>query len=248
MTHHNIGRVVWREIMTDDTQKTKGFYGELFGWKFEDMDMGGSTYTIIKLGDVGIGGLMKKPMPQAPTAWLSYVSVTDADTIAKSAAAEGGNVVMPPMSIPDVGRIVVFTDFAGAAIAALQADSAGEPLPERPGVGAFCWETLATSDPERAKAFYAKVFGWQTHAGPTAEMLVLGTEKSQVADVQKAENMPPNWLTYVHVEKLAAANERVTKLGGKVLMPLIEVPQVGKISAVQDPSGAVLGLFEPNMN
>lgn len=248
MSHHNIGRVVWRELMTDDTDRAKGFYGELFGWKFEDTPMGDMTYTIIKKGEQGLGGLMKKPMPEAPAAWLSYVSVTDADLVAKTAAAEGGNVVVPPTDIPDVGRFTVFVDFAGAAIAALKGESEGPPMPERPGVHEFCWETLSTTDIERAAAFYAKVFGWQKKPAPSPEMTIIGTEGSMVADVQKAQNMPPSWLTYVVVEKLEPANERVAKLGGKVLMPLIEVPNVGRISAVQDPTGAVLGLFEPGMH
>lgn len=247
MSHHNIGRVVWRELMTDDTNRARGFFGELFGWKFEDMPMGDGTYTIIKAGTRRIGGLMKKPMPEAPVAWLSYVSVKDADAVAKAAAAEGGNVVVPPTDIPNVGRFTVFVDFAGAALAALQGESEGDPQPERPGLGEFCWETLSTTDVERAAAFYAKLFGWKKKQGMTPEMTILGTEDAMVADVQKAQNMPPNWLTYVVVEKIEAANERVSKLGGKVLMPLIEVPQVGRISAVQDPTGAVLGLFQPSM-
>ena len=247
MSHHNIGRVCWRELMTDNTDRVKGFYGELFGWKFDDMPMGDMTYTIIKLGDRGIGGLMKKPMPEAPAAWLSYVSVKDADAVAATAKAEGGTVVVPPTDIPNVGRFTVFVDFAGAAMAALKCDGE-QPLPEKPALHEFCWETLSTTDLGRAAAFYAKVFGWQKKPGPAGDMTVLGTADNMVCDVQKAENMPPNWLTYVVVEKIEAANERVAKLGGKVLMPLIDVPNVGRISAVQDPTGAVLGLFQPNMS
>ena len=247
MSHHNIGRVCWRELMTDNTDRVKGFYGELFGWKFDDMPMGDMTYTIIKLGDRGIGGLMKKPMPEAPAAWLSYGSVKDADAVAATAKAEGGTVVVPPTDIPNVGRFTVFVDFAGAAMAALKGDGE-QPLPEKPALHEFCWETLSTTDLGRAAAFYSKVFGWQKKPGPAGDMTVLGTADNMVCDVQKAENMPPNWLTYVVVEKIEAANERVAKLGGKVLMPLIDVPNVGRISAVQDPTGAVLGLFQPNMS
>ncbi|MFO0564182.1 MAG: VOC family protein [Polyangiaceae bacterium] len=243
----NLGRVVWRELMTDDTDRARGFFGELCGWKFEEMQMGDTKYTIVKLGDRGIGGLMKKPMPDVPTHFLSYVSVANVDDVSKLAAAEGGKVIVPPTKIPDVGRFCIFVDFAGAAIAALQGDSEGPPPPERPGLGEFCWETLSTSDTNKAKAFYSKVFGWKAHDNMGPDMLVLGPESGPVADVQKAENMPPNWLTYVVVEKLEAANQRVEKLGGKVLMPLIEVPKVGRISAVQEPTGAVLGLFQPMM-
>lgn len=95
------------------------------------MPMGDMTYTIIKLGDRGIGGLMKKPMPERRPAWLSYVSVKDADAVAATAKAEGGTVVVPPTDIPNVGRFTVFVDFAGAAMAALKGDGE-QPLPESP--------------------------------------------------------------------------------------------------------------------
>jgi predicted enzyme related to lactoylglutathione lyase len=55
------------------------------------------------------------------------------------------------------------------------------------------------------------------------------------------------WLTYVVVEKLETARDRVAKLGGKVLMPLVEVPKVGRIAVVAGPDGAPIGLFEPGM-
>jgi predicted enzyme related to lactoylglutathione lyase len=56
--------------------------------------------------------------------------------------------------------------------------------------------------------------------------------------------MPPSWLTYVVVDKIEPATERVSKLGGKVLEPLIEIPKVGRIAVIADPAGAPLGLYQ----
>jgi predicted enzyme related to lactoylglutathione lyase len=53
------------ELMTNDVGKAKSFYGQLFDWKLEDMDMGDKIYTLIKVGEGTGGGLMKNPMPNA---------------------------------------------------------------------------------------------------------------------------------------------------------------------------------------
>lgn len=239
------GEVIWRELMTLDIERAKGFYGELFGWSFDAMPMPEGTYTVVKAAGKGIGGMM--PSPKAPTMWLSYVSVPDTDAACAAATAQGGKVVFGPVSMDGVGRMATLLDFDMAAIAVMTPTGQGETRPERPGLHTFCWETLASSDPERAKAFYGAVCGWKDASG-TAGMPVLATEGGvQVCDLQKAQNMPPSWLTYVFVESIEGSNARVGKLGGKVIVPRIDIPKVGAISVVADPFGAVLGLFVPSM-
>lgn len=57
--------------------------------------------------------------------------------------------------------------------------------------------------------------------------------------------MPAMWLTYVVVEALEAARSRAERLGGQVVAPLIEVPKVGRIAVIADPTGGHFGLFQP---
>jgi len=66
------------ELLTTDPGKAKAFYGSLFSWKLQDVQMGpGSTYTMIQPGEGTGGGLMQQPMPGAPSSWLAYVVVDD---------------------------------------------------------------------------------------------------------------------------------------------------------------------------
>ncbi len=59
------------ELTTTDTGKAKAFYGALFDWKLDDMEMApGFTYTMIRVGEGTGGGMMKTPAPGVPTAWL----------------------------------------------------------------------------------------------------------------------------------------------------------------------------------
>ncbi len=244
------GRAVWRELMTDDVEKAKAFYSKLFGWTWKDMPMGlgQPSYPIAHVGEKGIGGIMQKPK-DAPSFWLTYVSVPDVDRAIARAKEGGGDAIFGPTDVPEVGRLAAIRDFAGAVIAMLKPTPPDQPRShDRPKPGEFCWETLSTPDIDRAKSFYGSVFGWTTQKGPgdTGDVFAVGPKmEDTVADIQKAEHMPPAWMTYVVVENADDAREKAAELGAKIVVPLIEIPQIGRIAFVADPTGGHIGLFEP---
>ena len=116
------GAFSWCELMTPDPEAAKRFYGTLFGWTLEDMDMGRGTYTVVKAGGAAIGGIMKRPpecAPDAPPHWGTYVTVEDVDATARKAEALGAKTLVPPTDIPKVGRFCMLQDPQGAVIAAI---------------------------------------------------------------------------------------------------------------------------------
>ncbi|MBZ0116420.1 MAG: VOC family protein [Sandaracinaceae bacterium] len=242
------GHVVWRELMTTDVAKAKGFYGELLGWGFDDMPMPkGGTYTIAKVGSKGVGGLMgMTPDMKFPPMWTSYVSVPDVDASCAAAKKLGGNVVFGPETMDGVGRMATILDSENCCFAVMRAEKGDMPFGP-PALGEFCWETLSSADMAKAKTFYAAVCGWKDAAGTAGMPVLCAPDGTQVVDHQQAQNMPPNFLTYVVVETVEKANARVTALGGKVMMPRIDIPKVGTISVISDPQGAFIGLFKPEM-
>ena len=115
------GAFSWCELLTTDANAAKRFYTELFGWATEDMAMEGMTYTVVKAGDTGMGGIMSMP-PQAagqPPHWAVYVTVDDVDATARKAEALGATTLIPPTDIPNVGRFFCFQDPQGAVISAI---------------------------------------------------------------------------------------------------------------------------------
>ncbi|MFT3821115.1 MAG: VOC family protein [Rubrivivax sp.] len=115
------GAFSWCELMTSDPAAASAFYGKLFGWTIETMDMGTGPYHVVKVGSDGVGGLMKTP-PDAgpmPPAWSCYVTVADVDATARTCTELGGKVCVPPTDIPNVGRFVVLQDPQGAFINAI---------------------------------------------------------------------------------------------------------------------------------
>ena len=116
------GEFCWNELITSDTAGAKDFYGQLFGWASEDMDMGDKTYTMFRApgapeGPEGMtAGMIESPMPEMPPLWLSYVIVEDVAATLDKAVSLGATVVKETTDIP-MGTFAVFTDPQGATFA-----------------------------------------------------------------------------------------------------------------------------------
>jgi predicted enzyme related to lactoylglutathione lyase len=104
------------ELTTVDPAAAKEFYGSLFDWKLEDMPMGDSTYTMISTGEEPGGGIMAPPMPEVPTAWMTYVEVVDVAASVARAKELGGAVHVDKTPIPDMGFFAVIADPTGGVI------------------------------------------------------------------------------------------------------------------------------------
>ena len=243
------GTFVWRELMTGDVDGARNFYAGLFGWTWKSQDMGpDGTYWLASNGDQQVCGVYAKTADmRGPSAWWSYVLVEDVDAAAQRCKAASGKVFREPMDIPHVGRFAVLADPWGAGFMPFRASREESPPPQGPPpVGAFCWETLVTPDVNGAVAFYGKVVGFGTGRTPNGEGTVFLAGDRSVADIQAARSgIPSYWATYVAVANAEASWDRAARLGGRIVVPRIDVPKVGTISVVADPDGATLGLFQP---
>jgi len=110
------GAFSWFELMTTNVEGAKSFYSKLLGWTMEDQPMEEFTYTVVKVGDDQIAGIMNMPPDsgEMPPTWGNYVTVEDVDAVAKQAVELGGKVLLEPRDIPEVGRFAVVQDPQGA--------------------------------------------------------------------------------------------------------------------------------------
>jgi predicted enzyme related to lactoylglutathione lyase len=105
------------ELSTTDVSKAKSFYGALFNWKLEDVEMGpGFTYTMIGVGDGTGGGMMKQMIPGAPSAWLAYVLVDDIAAATAKAKSLGAKVMKDVTEVMDMGWLSIIVDPTGAPL------------------------------------------------------------------------------------------------------------------------------------
>jgi uncharacterized protein len=116
--------------------------------------------------------------------------------------------------------------------------------------GTFCAVDLAAADPEKGKAFFSGLFGWEygePYRGWTACLLdgkIVAGIISQPDD-QREEGKPSNWLSYVSVTDAEADAGRAVDLGGTVLAQPTDVGEGGRVAVIADPQGAVLGMWQP---
>lgn len=115
------GHFIWNELTVGDPSRIVDFYQAIGGFRHEGMEMPGmGTYHVLKTGDVAIGGVTKPMRPGAPTAWLPYVQVANADFTVERATRLGAQIKVPPTDIPNVGRYAIFVDPIGAGLGILQ--------------------------------------------------------------------------------------------------------------------------------
>ncbi len=123
------------------------------------------------------------------------------------------------------------------------------PRAEYPA-GVPCWIDLSGPDPEASVAFYGGLFGWESEDRLPAEApghyFVSSLDGLVVAGVggpADPDAAPPRWATYVSVDDLEAAIERVAAAGGTVLEGPTEVGPAGHSARCTDPSGAEFFLW-----
>jgi len=104
------------ELNTTDIDKAKKFYGRLFDWQMEDVEMGPTgRYTMIKTGGTG-GGILKHPMPGEPSVWLAYVEVEDIKASTEKAKTLGARIIRDVHEVPDAGWLSIISDPTGAVL------------------------------------------------------------------------------------------------------------------------------------
>lgn len=248
ITSHRPGSFCWIELSTPDAASAKTFYTQLFGWTTHDIPLGdGTVYTMLQKDGKDVGALYETK--EAPRAWLSYVSVANVDASLAKAKELGATVLGGPMDVSDAGRMAVFADPQGAALALWQAG-------RQPGAGvvrepnALCWNELATTDDDAARAFYSALFGWRMDLRNFGEPYTLihnGDET--VAGLYRLADygakMPPNWMPYIAVTDADATAARVRSLGGSVVVEPKDIPTVGSIVLFADPQGAMFWVIRP---
>ena len=112
-----VGDWYWNELMTPDAKLALAFYETVLGYRHELMQSPAGDYYVLKSVDgKPRAGVMRSAHPGAPSTWLPYVRVEDADAIAARIAPLGGKLMMAPFTVAGVGRLGALFDPLGAAL------------------------------------------------------------------------------------------------------------------------------------
>ena len=117
--------------------------------------------------------------------------------------------------------------------------------------GTFCWFECGSTDAAKAKSFYTQLFGWDTAdasmAGGMGHYTLFKKGQEDIAGLYELsgpifKGVPSHWMTYVAVENVDETAKRATSLQGKVLREPMDIPGVGRIAILQDPTGAWIAI------
>ncbi len=118
--------------------------------------------------------------------------------------------------------------------------------------GAFSWNELLTNDVDKAKQFYTATLGWSFQPMNMTEHTYWvaqqdGKPVGGMLDMKgiTPPGVNPHWFGYVEVDDVDKRVEMVAKSGGKVMREPFDIPDVGRIAIIVDPTGAPLGWMTP---
>jgi len=240
----SVGAPCWVDTWQPDPRAAKDFYGQLFGWTFDDpgpmpSGLDGDYYSARLRGQL-VAGIGQAP-PLSPPGWLTHIRVHDVGKSLARAERAGGKRLGPANGGPD-GRFAVLADPAGVPFCLRQSGAGdGVELADEPN----CWamSSLHAPDVGLAQAFYGAMFGWELKAVPGApfSLWLLSDRVVAVVAATDGVEVPPHWSVNFAVRDADATVERAVALGGGVLMAPADTPGF-RSAVIRDPQGGVVAV------
>lgn len=254
------GTPSWVDLSTSDQEAAKGFYSSLFGWQYEDNDVGGGQYYSMAQINGSPAGAIATQQPEeaqqgVPPHWNVYITVDDVDAVAEKVPTLGGTVIMPPMDVFDAGRMIVAQDSVGAVVMFWQPiQHIGAEV--RDEHGALTWTLVLTTDKDATATFYSELLDIEvakdampSPGGGTVHQFVIdGQPVATIMDMpQQVIDMgiPSHWEVYFRVDDAQAVCDAAVANGGQLQMGPAEMGPMGTIGYIQDPQGAFFGVQSP---
>ncbi|MEU9332638.1 VOC family protein [Streptomyces sp. NPDC048290] len=256
-THFVTGAPNWVDLGTADLDRATAFYQGLFGWQWRSAGPDTGGYGFFQLDGKTVGGVMPVTPEQGPPSWTVFFHTPDADRTTETARAVRGTVLAEPMDVMDQGRMAMLTDRGGAAYGIWQPgrmtgfETAGES-------GALVWVELYTRDIAGAAGYYHKVLGWETSSVsyPSGSYTCVNPagqdEETMFGGLVPLDEDPteaggePYWLPYFATDDPDRVCARAAELGGAVRLAAMDIPEVGRVARLADPSGARFAVLRPN--
>ncbi|WDR04666.1 VOC family protein [Devosia rhodophyticola] len=250
------GTPIWYELMTDQPDTARAFYGAVLDWTVEKMPGGSAAeYWIASSGSKTVAGLLKTPehAENMPNMWFVYFGVDDVDASAKQVKSLGGRVDIEPTDIPGVGRFAFCSDPQGAHFYLMRGDSDDDSTAfSTMQPGHFSWNELVTSDQKAALEFYVSLFGWEQGGampmGDLGDYTFINQHGAMIGAVMNApeKGTKPYWNFALQVADIDVAKSAVEAGGGTVRSGPNELPDnSGWLFQADDPQGAKMMFSGP---
>ena len=253
VTAHTQGAPSWADLSTTDETGAIAFYSAIFGWTDDPQPMGENLfYHMQKLNGLEAAAIYQQGEEERnmgiPAHWNLYFTAADVDSVAEQAVRMGATIIFGPTDVFDAGRTVGIQDPQGAHFLVWQPKQhIGARVKDDPG--AMIWNELLTTSSGDAIDFYTGLLGLER--GETMapmDYTLLRSEGTEVLGVMQITpdmgEVPPNWSIYFAVKDVDAAVTQAQSLGGGVVVPATDIPDIGRFSVLTDPQGAFFNIFK----
>ncbi len=118
----------------------------------------------------------------------------------------------------------------------------------------FIWNELITKDQRISGDFYNQLFGWErkeVDAGPLGTYTIFRQNDKDVAGMMNptidyTRKLGARWYAYISVDDIDAYTARAKELGGTLIAGPDDIPGVGRVCLLADPTGALVRLMQPS--
>jgi len=236
------GQPRWVELESTDPPRAQRFLSELFGWTSTGSPPGGHVDCL--LDGARVAGVSRG----AANRWLVYLSVADAEDVARAASSHGaGSITLDRAG--DRGTTLLLDDPTGARVGGWQAGThPGFEVMWQPG--SPVWFELVANDFAAASAFYTGVFAW------TLEVLAddddfrfstFGSGREAMTGIEDGARYlggaPSRWVVYFGTDDADATVARALELGGSLEASVEDTP-FGRLAQLKDPVGAAFRVMQ----
>lgn len=245
------GKVVSHELATNDVEKSKAFYGELFGWTFETIPGKPRDYTVVRKDGKFIGGMfefIRDGKTHENGEWIPMFSIPDVDSASDGIESAGGAIVSGPRDLPDRGRLTLATDPQGAVFLLLSSNH-GDPKDSDPEMDTWVWDELWTSDPDSALKFYDDIFAYDSESRDStiSHLYYLlsrdGQKRGGIMQLPNPE-IRPHWVPFIRVESVTAIVDQAVNLGAKLIGKPQQTAHGDMAALLLDATGAPIIVLE----
>jgi uncharacterized protein len=235
------GEFCWINILTPQPSDAMDFFAKVLGWTCYEMPPFGHG---MRVGGRDIGGLFDLNGPNCPPGLQPVigvmVKVDNAEVACEKIRSLGGKAE-PAFDIADHGRMAVCHDPNGGGFdiwepRTMPGTDADSSLP-----GAPSWSECLTTDIPRATAFYTELFGWTAEVKhmPGMDYTVFRHGGADIAGMMPVPypGVAPHWGTYFTVNDADEAARVAEGLGGKLFVPPMDIPNIGRFCGILSPQG-----------
>lgn len=125
---------------------------------------------------------------------------------------------------------------------------------EMPKHGEFCWTEIVTKDLAACQKFYTEIFGWELKRSEATgedmtylEYAVPGKYPMggifEMSEECEAQIPVPHFMNYIAVTDVDETTRQALELGGKIVVPPTDIPNVGRFSMLEDPTGGTFSVL-----